>query len=168
MAASQQPGTGPVACMQPSFAVEKTMGRLARWLRLMGFDTLLETDYPRGAFAEHVGPERVFLTRTRGAPAVHAALRTILIQANDPADQLMEVIRRTALRREELRPFSRCLPCNEPIAAVAREEVAGAVPDYVVENQESFSRCPKCGRVYWPGSHTTRSLEKIEEMFEKV
>jgi hypothetical protein len=83
-------------------------------------------------------------------------------------DQLVEVIRRTALRREGLRPFSRCLPCNEPIAAVAREEVAGTVPDYVLENQESFSRCPKCRRVYWPGSHTTRSLEKIKEIFEKV
>ena len=156
------------AGMQPSFAVEKTMGRLAKWLRLMGFDTLLETDYPKKAFAEHVGPERVFLTRTRRAPAVHSALRTILIQANDPMDQLVEVIRRTALRREGLRPFSRCLPCNEPIAAVAREEVAGTVPDYVLENQESFSRCPKCRRVYWPGSHTTRSLEKIKEIFEKV
>ena len=144
------------------------MGRLAKWLRLMGFDALLETDYPKGAFAEHVGRERVFLTRTRRAPAIHAAFRTILILANDPMDQLVEVIRRAALRREELRPFSRCLPCNEPIAAVAREEAAGAVPDYVLENQESFSRCPKCRRVYWPGSHTTRSLEKIEEIFKKV
>jgi uncharacterized protein len=154
--------------MQPSFAVEKTMGRLAKWLRLMGFDTLLETDYPKGTFAGHIGPGRLFLTRTRSALAAPSAYRTIFIQANDPMDQLAELIHRADLRREDLRPFSRCLPCNASILAVTREEVAGAVPDYVLENQESFSRCPKCRRVYWPGSHTIRSLEKIKKMFEKV
>lgn len=154
--------------MQPSFAVEKTMGRLAKWLRLMGFDTLLETDFPKGMFAGHMGPGRVFLTRTRRALASHSADRTVLIHANDPMDQLAEVIQRTALRREDLRPFSRCLQCNEPIVAVAKEEIARGVPDYVLETQESFSRCPKCGRVFWPGSHTTRSLEKINSILKEV
>lgn len=154
--------------MQPSFAVEKTMGRLAKWLRLMGFDTLLETDYPKGAFTVHIGPGRVFLTRTRRAIAGHAAFRTVLILANGPMGQLAEVIRRNALRREDMRPFSRCLRCNEPIVAAAKEAIARVVPDYVLETHESFSHCPKCGRVYWPGSHTTRSLEKIKEIFEKV
>jgi hypothetical protein len=154
--------------MQPSFAVEKTMGRLAKWLRLMGFDTLLETDYPKGMFAGHIGSGRIFLTRTRSALAAPSAYRTVFIQANDPMGQLAELIHRVDLRREELRPFSRCLQCNVTILAVAREEVARAVPDYVLENQESFSRCPRCERVYWPGSHTTRSLEKIEEIFKKV
>jgi len=165
---SEQPDTMFAAGMQPSFAVEKTMGRLAKWLRLMGFDTLLETDYPAGVFAGHIGPGRVFLTRTRRALASHSASRTVFIHANGPMDQLAEVIHRTALRREDLRPFSRCLPCNEPIVAVAKEEIVRVVPDYVFESQGSFSRCPICGRVYWPGSHTTRSLEKIDMMFQKV
>jgi uncharacterized protein with PIN domain len=52
--------------------------------------------------------------------------------------------------------------------AVAKEEIVRVVPDYVFESQGSFSRCPICGRVYWPGSHTTRSLEKIDMMFQKV
>lgn len=153
--------------MQPSFAVEKTMGRLAKWLRLMGFDTLLETDYPKGMFARHIDPGRVFLTRTRRALGSHSAFRTVFIHANDPMDQMTEVIQRTAVRWEDLQPFSRCLQCNEPIMAVAKEEIARAVPDHVLETQESFSRCPKCDRVYWPGSHTTRSLEKIRSIFKK-
>jgi len=165
---SEQPDTRFAACMQPSFAVEKTMGRLAKWLRLMGFDTLLETDYPKGMFARHIGPERVFLTRTRRALGSHSAFRTVFLHANEPMDQLAEVIKHAALRREELRPFSRCLQCNEPIMAVAKAKIASAVPDYVLETQESFSRCPKCERVFWPGSHTTRSLEKIESMFKNV
>lgn len=143
------------------------MGRLAKWLRLMGFDTLLETDYPKGTFAERIDPERLFLTRTRPALRVSLPCRTVFIYSNDPMDQLAEVVGRTALRQEELRLFSRCLRCNEPIAAVAREAVARAVPDYVLETQAAFSRCPGCGRVYWPGSHTTRSLEKIEKIFQK-
>ena len=114
MPTSEQPDTRFAACMQPSFAVEKTMGRLAKWLRLMGFDTLLETDYPKGMFARHIGPERVFLTRTRRALGSHSAFRTVFLHANEPMDQLAEVIKHAALRREELRPFSRCLQCNEP------------------------------------------------------
>jgi uncharacterized protein with PIN domain len=154
--------------MQPSFAVEKTMGRLAKWLRLMGFDTLLETDYPKGMFARHIDPGRVFLTRTQRALKTDTASTPVFIQANDPMDQMAEVIHRIALRREDLRPFSRCLQCNEPIMAVAKEEIARAVPDYILETQEHFSRCPKCKRVYWQGSHTTKSLERIELLFQRA
>jgi hypothetical protein len=152
--------------MQPSFAVEKTLGRLAKWLRLMGFDTLLETDYPRGRFAEHIDAGRVFLTRTQRVLRDRLPFKTVFIHSNDPMDQLAEVVLRAALRREDLRPFSRCLRCNEPIMAAAKEDIARAVPDYIWETHESFSRCPKCGRVYWKGSHTTRSLEKIETIFQ--
>jgi len=144
------------------------MGRLAKWLRLMGFDTLLETDYPKGMFARHIDPGRVFLTRTRRALRTSTAFKPVFIQANDPMDQVAEVIGKAALRREDLRPFSRCLRCNEPILPAAREEAAQVVPDYILETQASFRRCPKCKRVYWHGSHTTRSLEKIVEIFEKV
>ena len=152
--------------MQPSFAVEKTLGRLGKWLRLMGFDTIAETEYPRGAFAAHIDAGRVFLTRTQRARGIQAPFQTVFIQANDPFEQLVEVISRTALQREDLRPFSRCLRCNEPIVAVHKEDIERAVPDHVWETHDTFSRCPKCLRVYWKGSHTARSIEKIKSIFQ--
>jgi uncharacterized protein with PIN domain len=153
--------------MPPSFAVEKTLGRLGKWLRLMGFDTIAETEYPRGAFRAQIDAERIFLTRTQRALKAQAPFRTVFIQANDPFDQLAEVVRKVVLQRSEVRPFSRCLRCNEPIAAVSKDDIERAVPDHVWETQDAFSRCPKCQRVYWKGSHTTRSLERIESIFNE-
>lgn len=154
--------------MQPSFAVEKTLGRLAKWLRLMGFDTLLETDFAKGHFAEHIHPERIFLTRTQRARRMAAPIQAIFIQDNDPMQQLAEVVRRTAISRQDLRPFSRCLRCNEPIVAADREEIVRCVPDFIQQTHDTFSRCPKCGRIYWKGSHTARSLERIQSIFLEV
>ena len=154
--------------MQPSFAVEKTLGRLGKWLRLMGFDTIAETEYPRGGFTVHIDGGRVFLTRTQRVLRIEAPFQRLFIQANDPFEQLAEVISKAALQRKDLRPFSRCLRCNEPIVAVPKDDIANierAVPDHVWETQGNFSRCPKCRRVYWKGSHTARSLERIEQLF---
>jgi uncharacterized protein len=152
--------------MPMSFAVERTLGRLGKWLRLMGFDTILETEYARGAFEPHLTGDRLFLTRTRSALQTHAALRPILVLANDPFEQLLEVIRQADIHSKDLRLFSRCLRCNEPIVSVPKESVLGLVPDYVWETHASFSRCPGCHRVYWQGSHTARSLAKIHKAFE--
>lgn len=151
--------------MPPSFAVEKTLGRLGKWLRLMGFDTIAETECPRRDFRAHIGAGRVFLTRTQRALRVQAPFQTVFVQANDPFEQLAEVISKAALKREDLRPFSRCLRCNDPIVSVPKDDIERAVPDHVWQTQDAFSRCPKCLRVYWKGSHTARSLEKIEQLF---
>lgn len=151
--------------MPPSFAVEKTLGRLGKWLRLMGFDTIAETEYPRGAFTAHIDAGRVFLTRTQRALRTPAPFRAVFIQANDPFEQLAELVSKAALQRQDLRPFSRCLRCNDPIVAVSKDDIEGAVPDHVWQAHDTFSRCPKCLRVYWKGSHTARSLEKIEQLF---
>ncbi len=70
--------------MPAIFAAERTLGRLAKWLRLMGFDTLSEIDYPRGSFLPRIGPQRVFLTRTQRLRDAAVGLKTIFIQANDP------------------------------------------------------------------------------------
>lgn len=154
--------------MPIAFAVERTLGRLGKWLRLMGFDTILETEFPRGAFGAHLTGDRRFLTRTRSALRTHAVLRPIFVRANDPCEQLLEVIRQTGIHPEDLRLFSRCLRCNEPIAPVPKDSVLGLVPDYVWETHASFSRCPGCRRVYWPGSHTARSSAKIERIFKRI
>ena len=153
--------------MPTSFAVERTLGRLGKWLRLMGFDTLSEIDYPRGTFMQRIGSERTFLTRTQPSRRAGPALKTILIQSNHPRDQVIELIRKTSIRLEDLRPFSRCLICNEQIIFVAKDDVQRCVPDYVWDTHTRFHQCPKCGRVYWKGSHTERGLKRIIEIFNE-
>jgi uncharacterized protein with PIN domain len=154
--------------MPPSFAVEKTLGRLGKWLRLMGFDTIAETEFPKGVFRAHIDAGRIFLTRTQRALRIPAPFRMIFIQANDPFEQLAEVVGKAALQPADLRPFSRCLRCNNPIVAVPKDDIERVMPDYVWQTHDSFSRCPKCLRVYWKGSHTARSLEKINSIFKQV
>ncbi len=151
--------------MPTIFAAERTLGRLGKWLRLMGFDTLSESEYPKGSFMQRIGPERVFLTRTQRLQGAAIGLKTIFIQANDPAEQVFELIYKAGIRSQDLRPFSRCIICNERIETVAKHAVARSVPDYVWNTRTDFSTCPKCGRVYWKGSHTERALQKLSDIF---
>lgn len=151
--------------MPTTFAVEKTLGRLVKWLRLMGFDSLSELECPKGTFGQRMGPDRVFLTRTRRLAMMKTGRPTIFIQANDPVEQVAELIKKTGIRWEDTRPFTRCLLCNERIVAVSRQAATKAVPDYVWNTQTGFSTCPKCGRVYWKGSHTERALKRLSEAF---
>jgi uncharacterized protein len=145
--------------MPTTFAAERTLGRLGKWLRLMGFDTLLESEYPKGAFIQGIGPDRIFLTRTQRCVGTRMGLNTIFIRANAPADQVVELIRKAAIRQEDIQAFSRCITCNERIVAVAKHAVRGLMPDYVWNTQANFSTCPKCGRVFWKGSHTERAMK---------
>jgi uncharacterized protein len=145
----------------PVFAVERTLGKLGKWLRLLGFDAVLESDRPPGGLIAGARAGRILVTRTRRTAEAHAALQPLLIRSNDPFEQLREVVAALGLTAEEMRPFSRCLRCNRPIEALPREEARGAVPDHVWQTQPSFSRCPNCRRVYWAGTHTARSRERI-------
>lgn len=151
--------------MTARFAVEVTLGKLARWLRLMGFDACIESGPMAAAMAPEI-PDRVVLTRTRRRCRDLQDRPFLFIRANDPRDQLREVIGGLDLRRRDVRPFTRCLLCNTPTTAVDKEAVRHLVPDYVWESQVRFSHCRRCRKIYWPGSHTRRSLEFIDSLFE--
>ena len=75
------------------------------------------------------------------------------------------MIRQLDIPRDRVRLFSRCLACNTPVVSIAHEAVAGRVPDYVWQTRRSFSTCPDCGRIYWPGSHLRHSREIMETFF---
>ncbi len=135
------------------FVADAMLGRLARWLRVLGYDTRYE---PR-AEDEHlvriaIDEERWLVTRDRRLAAVHRpGLRTILIRANHHREQLREFRDCFPVRHPKI--LTRCLECNALLAETAPGAVAGTVPEYVLRTQSRFMRCPGCGRVYWPGSH---------------
>jgi hypothetical protein len=148
------------------FVVDSNVGRLARWLRIAGFDTLFVRDIDdnrlvRIAFDE----DRVLLTRDRQILkrrlVTSGRLKVILIEDDEVKAQLRQVL--TALNlASELSPFSLCVECNEPLVSREREEVEELVPPYVFRTQTQYVQCPGCLRVYWRGTHWERMSRELE------
>ena len=134
------------------------LGRLARWLRLLGYDTAYDNVADDLALARQARAEgRVLLTRDREL-AARRGLRTLLIHSETLEEQLQEV--RQALGPPPHPPLSRCTVCNVELSSVAPEDVAERVPPYVLRTQSRFRQCPRCGRVYWAGTHV-REMENV-------
>ena len=152
--------------LNPCFAADKTLGRLAKWLRLLGFDTLLESEPADEKFIDSLEKDRILLTRTHRIRKQSADRKLIFVESDHLRQQLNQVVRELGLKAEQTRPFSRCLQCNVPIVAVDKNILRGRVPDYIFETHDHFDQCPQCDRIFWPGSHTQRSLEKIRHLFD--
>jgi len=151
--------------MNLTFAADRTLGRLAKWLRLLGFDTVYESDVSGDRFYDNLDEMRVLLTRTEKNRSRFSGHRLVFIEANDSFEQLAQVIDDLGITASDIRPFSRCIECNIPIIDIPKESAFGLVPDYIWETHDDFSMCRQCGRIFWRGSHTERSMEKIENMF---
>jgi uncharacterized protein with PIN domain len=148
------------------FAADRTLGRLAKWLRLMGFDTLYEPDVSSNWFYAHLDEMRILLTRTEKIRNRCAGRRLVFIEANQLFEQLAQVIDELAITSKDIRPFSRCIDCNTPIIDIAKETVYGQVPDYIWETHDNFSMCRQCERIFWRGSHTERAMDRIKRLFD--
>ena len=127
------------------------LGRLAKWLRLLGYDTAYDNTATDPELARRARAEgRVLLTRNHQLSA-RRGLRTLLIQSEVLEEQVREV--RDGLGPPPLPPLSRCAVCNGVLEPISPAGVADRVPPYVLKTRTKFRRCPGCGRVYWPGSH---------------
>ncbi len=162
----------------PRFLVDENLGRLARWLRVAGFDALHRNPADdawllRTAVAEG----RVLLTRDRKlldprrlpAPlrAEAGTVRIHFVEGFDTREQLLEVCRALGLDPLE-RAFRRCPLCNEPLQSIDRERARGAVPERSLALYGEFFRCPACRKVYWEGDHVARSRRLLEVVRERV
>ena len=142
------------------FVLDVHLGRLARYLRLAGFDTVYDREAGDDRLAEVSRAEhRVLLTRDQGLLKRRVVTHGYCVRSTAPSRQLAEVVSRFDLRRL-VRPFSRCTVCNGVLAAADRQEVAADVPERSREQFTEFLRCPTCRRIYWKGSHFSR-LEQI-------
>ena len=145
------------------FTVDRTLGKLAKWLRILGFDARYEPGQLISRKADAEQRRRVFLTRMRQPGDV--GQEVFVVRSDRVPDQLEEVATAFGLEPQHFRPFSRCIRCNEPVVEVDRERVRGRVPDYVWQSHSAFYTCERCGRIYWPGSHAGRTLQIIQELF---
>lgn len=132
------------------FICDVMLGKLARYLRILGFDAryIRQGDDPRSFPAP--SPEILFLTKRKtGTIRPH----TIVVQGNDPEEQLLGI-------KDFLEPYidpaalmTRCLDCNTVLIDVPKEDIEPLVPEYVYHHHDSFTTCPSCKKVYWEGSH---------------
>ena len=142
------------------------LGRLAKWLRILGYDTayLVDTDdfaVMRLARAE----ERLILTRDH-ALAQRRGVRALLIESESLEDQLRQV--RKDVGPAPHRPFSRCPVCNQALVEATPDLVAARVPPYVRQTHTRFSLCITCDQLYWPGSHWQRMQSIVAELDEEI
>jgi len=141
---------------EPVFLADAHLGGLARFLRMLGFDTLHENAMSDAAIRRLAREEgRIVLTRDRELLKCADIVRGAFVRAQKAEAQLREVAGRYALV-PLARPFTRCLECNLPLAAAEKHEVLERLPESVSRLHESFMRCPGCQRVYWRGSHYAR------------
>ena len=145
------------------FAADRMLGRLARWLRVIGQDVIYGRHLSgygliRAARAEN----RLILTRDRGLKKKQPP-RFIFIESNDYREQLRQVIRECGLAVGAAL-FTRCLNCNSLLQGRPKESVETLVPPYVYSTQERFFWCPECRRVYWPATHHQKMLEELRNI----
>lgn len=142
-----------------SYLVDCMLGRLAKWMRILGLDTEYErrrSDDGMIDLALRTG--RLLVTRDRVLANRKAIRRQcLLIAAANWPDQLQEFISRAGCQ-DQLRPFSRCLACNQLIQDNCPEGIASQLPAFIQERHHVQRFCPACRRCYWPGSHQERML----------
>jgi uncharacterized protein len=143
------------------FICDSMLGRLAKSLRMLGFDTLYERCItPQQLMQSALEQHRIILTRQTAFPQNTPTVSILYIHSNSPEEQLREVIN-TCSMAASIKPFTICLRCNAALAAIEKEAAAGHVPDYVYATVEHFSACPSCGRVYWKGTHYKNMADRI-------
>ncbi len=152
--------------IEPRFAADAMLGRLARWLRTLGYDTTYDPAVEDAAIARlAIEEHRVLLTRDRSLPEEWRVPRVWIVEAEEPRAQLREVVLGLHLAWRD-RLFRRCSVCNALLEAVSPEAAAPRVPPRIRREQKRFAGCPGCGRIYWEGSHTARMRRVLAELLE--
>ncbi len=143
------------------FVVDSMLGKLARYLRIMGYDTAYQRSYSGQGLSELVKGGRVLLTRSSANATEYPD--AVFIDKDLVKDQLKVVDAHLRLTRDRSKWFSRCLVCNSPLSKPDGEEAKEHVPDFVFfKYPEKIQFCPSCRRFYWPGTHRERMVERLK------
>ena len=149
------------------FMVDNNVGKLAKWLRIMGYDTLFFNGRnDANMIATALAQGRVILTKDtqimKRRVVTKGWLKVIFINSDEPELQMRQVIDTLNLDCQ-LRPFTICLECNQPLVKRSKEEVRDLVPPYVFQTQSQYMECPACHRIYWRGTHWQAMTKRLEK-----
>ena len=135
------------------FILTKELGRLAKWLRILGYDTVYyDKDDKSRLVIISLRDERVILTRA-AKMSRFTGVRIVQVTEDDVEKQLEEVVKKLDLKIEEDKTFLRCVDCNEPLSDIEKKKLKDKVPPYVFKTQNEFRMCPACNKIFWKGTH---------------
>jgi uncharacterized protein len=151
---------------EPKFILDNHLGKLAGYLRMLGFDTLYRNNYDDTELAEIAAREgRTLLTRDRRLLMRKQVQAGYCVRKHDPQEQLKDVLKRFALY-ERLHPFKRCMSCNTLLEEALKEQILDRLEPLTKQYFDTFSLCPGCRKVYWPGSHYDHMQDMIQKILE--
>jgi len=154
----------PKALRNTRFILDAHLGKLARNLRMLGFDSLYRNDYDDlQIINDSVKEKRVVLTRDLGILKHGNLTRGYFLRSQDPWEQTKEVIDRLHLSNQ-LKPFTRCMECNGQLNSVSKTEIEHLLEPGTRSNFDKFYQCISCGKIYWPGSHYQKMVQRIDAL----
>jgi uncharacterized protein len=150
------------------FIVDHNVGKLARWLRMMGFDSVFFTGEDDGRMVKQaLAEDRILLTRDTGIMlrrlVSSGRVYAVFFKSEAPEEQMRQLMASIDLKGQS-RPFTICLEDNQPLIPANPEDVKNRVPPYVFKTQTLYVECPVCRRVYWRGTHWLAMLHKLEKL----
>jgi uncharacterized protein len=149
---------------KPRFVLDTHLGKLANYLRMMGFDTLYRNDYDDDELAETSHhEERIVLTRDLGVLKRGLVIYGYFVRNTDPNKQLIEISERYGLKNH-LQPFARCMACNGELVSVEKDSILHLLAPDTIAHFDKFQQCQACAKVYWRGGHH----ERMEQMINMV
>ena len=162
-----EPPPRPSAGADHRFIADAMLGRLARWLRILGFDTAYKAHISDADLVRRAAREsRVILSRDRLLPQECRVSGIFLVEADRPLEQLREVAGHFQLGAA-VRMFTRCSRCNVLLLPATRDEARQQVPPRILNTEEHLTHCPLCQRFYWSGSHVQRVLRIVRQSLQE-
>jgi len=147
------------------FIVDEMLGKLAKWLRLLGYDTSYITSIDDGTLVQLAFREkRIIITRDTHMLERKHLPRYLFIKSDNYLEQVKQTFEELNLTINFNMFFTRCLLCNSMLCSITKEMVKGSVPEYTYQTHEEFFNCPQCDKIYWSGTHR----EKIYENLKKI
>jgi len=145
------------------FILTRELGRLSKWLRILGYDTIYFTEENKSRLVIYaLREDRIILTRNRRISP--KGVRVLQIKNDSVREQISQVIKELNLSLDEDSMFSRCIICNEHLFEISKDKVKDKIPEYVFKTNEDFFTCPNCQRIYWQGTHWGNVKSTLKEI----
>jgi len=154
----------PKPLREPKFIADVHLGKLARYLRMMGFDVFYKNDFDDNKIVSFsLTEKRAILTRDRDILKRSKVTHGYWVRTTNIKEQVIEVIKRFDLKNN-IKEFSRCIDCNTVLKPISKNEIIDGLPPKVLKSQTDFSRCPACQKNYWKGTHHQKMLSFIQSV----
>ena len=146
------------------FFCDDNLGKLAKWLRTLGYDTRFQLTIEDGELVSvALKEDRIILSRDTKLSRFKIKDRYLLIQSEKPLEQLKQVLDHFQLKTDRNLLFSRCLVCNQVLQKVEKEKIKERLYPYVYQTQENFVYCSLCDRIYWAATHLERMEKELSD-----